>query len=107
MIEEISHSRIDLAAVIARVGFMFLLLLGAIGAPQAVLAEMIQIVAVGDSNIAGKGVSSSENYPAKLERALRARGYDVHVANAGINALRPIASAQGSLGPFRRERSSP
>jgi acyl-CoA thioesterase-1 len=60
-------------------------LLVAIGGPQAALAETIQIVAVGDSNIAGKGVSSSENYPAKLERALQARGYDAHVANAGIN----------------------
>ena len=45
-----------------------------------------QIVAIGDSNVAGKGVSSSENYPAKLERALRAKGYTgIVVINAGIN----------------------
>jgi hypothetical protein len=34
----------------------------------------VRIVCIGDSNIAGKGVSSSEAYPAQLERALRARG---------------------------------
>jgi acyl-CoA thioesterase-1 len=44
-----------------------------------------QIVAIGDSNVAGKGVSSSENYPSQLERALRAKGYEVHVVNEGIN----------------------
>jgi acyl-CoA thioesterase-1 len=48
-------------------------------------AETIQIVAIGDSNIAGKGVASSENYPSKLERALRAKGRDVRVVNEGIN----------------------
>lgn len=48
-------------------------------------AETIQIVVIGDSNIAGRGVASSENYPSKLERALRAKGRDVHVVNEGIN----------------------
>ncbi len=54
-----------------------------VGAGGAV-AEPVTIVAIGDSNIAGKGVSSSETYPAKLERALRARGYDVRVVNEGM-----------------------
>jgi hypothetical protein len=53
--------------------------LGAAAVAQA------QIVAIGDSNIAGKGVASSDNYPAKLEKALRARGYKGTVTNAGIN----------------------
>jgi acyl-CoA thioesterase I len=44
-----------------------------------------QIVVIGDSNIAGKGVASSGNYPSKLERALHARGYKGTVINAGIN----------------------
>src|SRR5450631_1050982 len=42
------------------------------------------IAVIGDSNVAGKGVSSSENYPTKLERALKAKGYDVRVVNLGI-----------------------
>jgi lysophospholipase L1-like esterase len=53
-----------------------------------------QIVVIGDSNIAGKGVASSDNYPAKLERALRARGYKGSVVNAGING----DTTQGVLG---------
>jgi acyl-CoA thioesterase I len=44
-----------------------------------------QIVALGASNVAGRGVSSSEAFPAQLERMLAAKGYNVHVANAGVN----------------------
>jgi acyl-CoA thioesterase-1 len=44
-----------------------------------------QIVALGASNVAGRGVSSSEAFPAQLERMLAAKGYNVHVANAGIS----------------------
>lgn len=48
-------------------------------------AGSVQIVVTGDSNVAGKGVSSSETYPAQLERTLKARGYDVRVLNTGVN----------------------
>lgn len=44
-----------------------------------------QIVAIGASNVAGRGVSSSEAWPARLEGMLAARGRNVHVVNAGIN----------------------
>src|ERR1700692_4421005 len=44
-----------------------------------------QIVALGASNVAGRGVSSSETFPAQLEQMLAAKGYNVHVANAGVN----------------------
>src|ERR1700731_3010220 len=55
-------------------------------------AETINIAALGDSNTYGSGpgmgrtpggVSMAEAYPAKLERALRARGWDVSVSNQG------------------------
>ena len=53
-------------------------------------AETINIVALGDSNTWGMGqgntpggVPVAEAYPAKLERALRARGWDVSVSNQG------------------------
>jgi acyl-CoA thioesterase-1 len=67
-------------AALAAVAFGILLA----GSPAA-FAASINIVVIGDSNIAGKGVSSSETYPSRLERALRAKGYDVRVANEGIN----------------------
>ena len=48
-------------------------------------ARAIKIVALGDSNFGAPRVAPSEAYPAQLERALRARGFDVSVKNAGIN----------------------
>jgi acyl-CoA thioesterase-1 len=48
-------------------------------------AAHAQIVAFGASNVAGKGVDSSEAFAAQLERMLAAKGYNVHVANAGIS----------------------
>lgn len=44
-----------------------------------------QVVALGASNTAGKGVAPQEAYPAQLEAMLRARGYNGHVVNAGID----------------------
>jgi len=44
-----------------------------------------QIVALGASNVAGYGVSSTEAWPAQLEGMLRAKGSSAHVANAGIS----------------------
>lgn len=45
----------------------------------------VRIVALGDSNIKGAKMLESDAYPAKLERALRAKGHNVTVKNAGIN----------------------
>ena len=62
-------------------------------------ADPIRIVAYGDSNTAGFGVSKPNKYPSQLERALQARGYDVEVLNAGVSgdttsgALRRFESA--------------
>jgi acyl-CoA thioesterase I len=44
-----------------------------------------QIVAIGASNVAGRGVSPSEAWPAQLEGMLAAKGRNVHVTNAGIS----------------------
>jgi acyl-CoA thioesterase-1 len=68
--------------------FLALLLAAACAAPNAgALADPphVQIVALGDSNIRGKGVAPDDAYPAQLERALRAHGHDVTIANEGVN----------------------
>jgi acyl-CoA thioesterase I len=58
------------------------LLLGLAGlAPPAAA----QIVALGASNTAGKGVPAQSAYPAQLEMMLRAKGYRGSVLNAGIS----------------------
>jgi acyl-CoA thioesterase-1 len=44
-----------------------------------------QVVALGASNTAGKGVSAQDAYPAQLESMLKAKGHGVRVINAGIS----------------------
>ena len=48
-------------------------------------AAQAQVVTLGASNTAGKGVAPQEAYPAQLEAMLRAKGYNGHVVNAGLN----------------------
>lgn len=48
-------------------------------------ARSTTIVALGASNTQGKGVASSQAWPARLEALLRARGINASVINAGIN----------------------
>jgi acyl-CoA thioesterase-1 len=44
-----------------------------------------EIVALGDSLVAGYGLQPGEAFPEQLEAALRRRGWDVAVANAGVS----------------------
>ena len=48
-------------------------------------APHVNIVALGSSTTAGRGVGESAAYPTQLEALLRAKGFDVSVANAGIS----------------------
>src|SRR5215470_19588755 len=55
-------------------------------APVAVAADQpVKMVALGDSLTAGFNLPASAAFPARLERALRAKGYAVEVANAGVS----------------------
>ena len=57
--------------------------LTAAGAPAG--ARPLHIVALGDSLTAGYGLAPGESFPDALQRALKARGWDVAVANAGVS----------------------
>jgi acyl-CoA thioesterase-1 len=48
-------------------------------------AAPIRIVAFGDSLTAGYGLKPSEAFPVQLAAALKAKGYDVDIANAGVS----------------------
>ncbi len=48
-------------------------------------ASPIRIVAFGDSLTAGYRLAPGDAFPAKLEKALRAKGHRVEVANAGVS----------------------
>ena len=70
-------------AFVARL-FLFV---GFLIAPMLCSADpaQAQIVAIGASNVAGRGVSGSDAWPAQLEGMLAAKGRNVHVTNAGIS----------------------
>ena len=48
-------------------------------------AAPVTILALGDSLTAGLGVGPAEAFPARLEAALKAKGHDVKVINAGVS----------------------
>ncbi len=52
------------------------------------------ILAFGDSLFAGYNVAKQDSYPAKLEVALRARGINARVTNAGVSGDTSAAGAQ-------------
>ncbi|MCB1482326.1 MAG: arylesterase [Rhodobiaceae bacterium] len=57
-------------------------------------AESLRLVAFGDSLTAGLGLDQSDAYPAQLEKTLKAKGYDVAIANAGVSGDTASAAAQ-------------
>lgn len=50
-----------------------------------VVGERVTILALGDSLFAGYGVEPGQSYPARLEAALRARGINAQIVNAGVS----------------------
>jgi acyl-CoA thioesterase I len=48
-------------------------------------AKTVTLLALGDSLTAGYGLQPSEAFPVKLEAALKAKGLDVAVVNAGVS----------------------
>jgi acyl-CoA thioesterase-1 len=48
-------------------------------------AEPRKIVGFGDSLMAGFGLDAGQSFPEKLEAALRAKGHDVVITNAGVS----------------------
>lgn len=50
-----------------------------------VAAEPVRIVAFGNSLTAGLGLEAKDAFPVKLEAALKAKGYDVRIVNAGVS----------------------
>ena len=55
------------------------------GAISSARAETFTIVGFGDSLMAGFGLGPGEGFTDRLQAALRARGHDVTVANAGVS----------------------
>lgn len=56
-----------------------------LAAALPVRAETFRIVGLGDSLMAGYQLGPGEGFPERLEAALRQRGHDVSVVNAGVS----------------------
>ncbi len=63
-------------------------------APRVSAAEPLKIVALGDLLTAGYGLPGDAAFPARLQKALKAKGYEVTIANAGVSG----DTATGGLG---------
>ena len=48
-------------------------------------AEPMRMIGFGDSLMAGYGLQPGESFPEKLQAALKAKGHDVAIANAGVS----------------------
>jgi len=56
------------------------------GLARPVLAEgTARLMVLGDSLAAGFGLPAAQAFPTRLEAALRARGHDIQVVNAGVS----------------------
>jgi len=82
--------KVPLMAALANMVFRVLLcnwLIAALafGATAAPASQPLRIVVLGDSLVAGFGIKPSDAFPAQLERALKERGHDVEVINAGVS----------------------
>ena len=71
------------------------------GAPATISAEQtpvagppVDVLAFGDSLFAGYGLEEGESYPAQLKSALRARGINAEVTNAGVSGDTTAAGRQ-------------
>lgn len=62
-----------------------LLATGLAAGPLPAAAETVRLVALGDSLTAGYELPPSAAFPEVLEEALRARGHDVEIVNAGVS----------------------
>nr|WP_298101037.1 arylesterase [uncultured Shinella sp.] len=69
----------------AALGFFASLAITALLSAGAASAEPVKLVGFGDSLMAGYQLPASDAFPVKLEAALKARGYDVEIANAGVS----------------------
>lgn len=61
------------------------LLAGHVFGNSPVMAKTLQLVALGDSLTAGYLLPADKAFPVVLERALRAKGYDVTIINGGVS----------------------
>lgn len=77
---------VGMARAFINLGLIFVMLIATSNAnARAASAEKIRIVAFGDSLTAGYGLKPGQAFPDVLQIALKARGHNVEVINAGVS----------------------
>ncbi len=71
--------------LLRRVQLAVLAVFAALVVVGPVQARTLHVVALGDSLTAGLGLPPGQGFPEVLEKALRAKGYDVAISNAGVS----------------------
>jgi acyl-CoA thioesterase-1 len=69
----------------AAIGFFATLAITSLLSLTAARAEPVRLVGFGDSLMAGYQLPASDAFPVKLEAALREKGHEVEIANAGVS----------------------
>lgn len=69
----------------AALGFFTSLAITALLSAGIAHAEPVRLVGFGDSLMAGYQLPAGDAFPVKLEAALRAKGHEVEIANAGVS----------------------
>ncbi|MGJ7041764.1 acyl-CoA thioesterase-1 [Shinella sp. BE166] len=69
----------------ATLGFFAALAITALLSAGAARAEPVKLVGFGDSLMAGYQLPAADAFPVKLQAALREKGYEVEIANAGVS----------------------
>ena len=69
----------------AALGFFASLAITALLSTGIAQAEPLKLVGFGDSLMAGYQLPAADAFPVKLEAALRAKGHEVEIANAGVS----------------------
>ncbi|MCO5733563.1 arylesterase [Rhizobium sp. SSA_523] len=64
---------------------VIVILMAILAMAPAAQAKTLQLVGLGDSLMAGYQLAPTESYTAQLEAALKAKGHDVAIANAGVS----------------------
>ncbi len=76
-------------------------------ADMPVIGAERRVLALGDSLFAGYGLEQAESYPAKLEAALRARGINARIANAGVSGDTSAAGLQRLAFTLNSQQQAP
>lgn len=69
----------------AALSFFASLAITALLSVGAARAEPVKLVGFGDSLMAGYQLPAADAFPVKLEKALREKGYEIDIANAGVS----------------------